>query len=249
MAARLLLRNAGRLGGAFAGSAVLFANDFGASSVACANNESSAESRIKALEQRLAALDAVTKKPTGRYDETPMPMSADAASELSRYPTPAEVDAFCENLIADAANMKFTATKLPDPSGRIDVTVEGTWQPPAQYVEFELEDGSSFYCYWQPAPGEGRKPTLVNTPGYAGAVQSHPTMAATGFNILHINPLAYAGPDGVDMRKRVEISPGAERLFVASGNSTSETMLKLYPKVNLPCNEHAARRAPHKACC
>ena len=158
-----------------------------------------------------------------------MPMSNQAKYELSHYPPPAEVDSFCARIIESAATVKYTATKIPDPGNKIEVTIAGS-QHAAHYVKFQLEDGSQFYCYWQPAAGKGPSPTLINTPGYSGVVSTFPYLVARGFNMLHINPLNYSTPEGVDLDSRMEISPEAVRLYEQTDASKTALMATLYPK-------------------
>src|SRR5690606_34112876 len=66
-----------------------------------------------------------------------------------------------------------------------------------RYVRFEPQGMHPFYAYWQPAPSQPA-PLLVHTLGYCARIQAHPDLVAQGYNVLHVNPLGYATPQGAD---------------------------------------------------
>lgn len=67
------------------------------------------------------------------------------------------------------------------------------------FFEFKRKE-AVFYAYFQPALSTPA-PLLVHTPGYGGEISLHPELA-TRYNVLHVNPLGYTGPDGMDNSKK-----------------------------------------------
>ena len=49
----------------------------------------------------------------------------------------------------------------------------------------------------------GPAPLLIHLPGYGAEMSAHPELVAAGYNVLHINPLGYATPNGPDETKVV----------------------------------------------
>ena len=70
----------------------------------------------------------------------------------------------------------------------------------ARYVRFTPDGREPFYALWQPAPSQPA-PLLVHTPGYGAEISAHPDLVALGFNVLHVNPLGYVTPAGLDTSK------------------------------------------------
>jgi cephalosporin-C deacetylase-like acetyl esterase len=69
------------------------------------------------------------------------------------------------------------------------------------FVRFSGHGGDPFYGLWQPAASQPA-PLLVHTPGYGAEISAHPDLVALGYNVLHVNPLGYVGPDGPDASKQ-----------------------------------------------
>jgi hypothetical protein len=70
---------------------------------------SSTGDRIALLEGRIRSLEAVKVS----ANPPKMQLSEVAKSEVANYPTAVEVDRFCDELIASAGEIRFTATVLP----------------------------------------------------------------------------------------------------------------------------------------
>jgi len=115
------------------------------------------------------------------------------------YPTPDEVDAWCEALITRAQARQVTARFVEDPIYDFRLGVRHTG---GCYVVFESPDAEPFYGFWQPAPA-GRGPLLFHLPGYGAEISAHPELVSQGYSVLHINPLGYATPAGPDAAKQV----------------------------------------------
>lgn len=119
------------------------------------------------------------------------------------YPTAAEVDAWCEDLLSQVP--------LPPTGGiegrRLDAETYdfklGVRHTGATYVAFESPGRETFYGVWQPAPS-GRGPILFHVPGYGAEMSAHPELVSDGYNVLHINPLGYATPDGPASDKQTD---------------------------------------------
>jgi cephalosporin-C deacetylase-like acetyl esterase len=122
------------------------------------------------------------------------------------YPTPAEVDAWCEDLLAEADSASVSVK--PVAGCPYDFRL-GVWQcqEDSHYVAFAVRGTRPFYGYWQTVPSRGPAPTLIHLPGYGAEMSAHPELVAAGFNVLHVNPLGYATPQGP-----------ADRLRGADGN-------------------------------
>jgi cephalosporin-C deacetylase-like acetyl esterase len=117
------------------------------------------------------------------------------------YPTPSEVDAWCEGILrrADAARV----TVKPVATSPYDFRL-GVWhaQDQSRYVAFSSRSFPTFYGYWQTVPSGGPAPALIHLPGYGAEMSAHPELVAAGYNVLHVNPAGYATPTGPDERKR-----------------------------------------------
>ena len=111
------------------------------------------------------------------------------------YPTPGEVDAWCEALVARADAARVTVK--PVAGCPYDFRL-GVWQGQAEsrYVAFSSRGLRTFYGYWQTIPSGGPAPTLIHLPGYGAEMSAHPELVAAGYNVLHVNPLGYATPQG-----------------------------------------------------
>jgi len=120
----------------------------------------------------------------------------------AHYPSPAEVDGWIEELWEQAAANPCAA----------DVVESGPAWPTQQgypfqygvrhnqgtcYVRFTPKEGEVFYGFWQPSFRQPA-PLLVHTPGYGAELSAHPELVAQGYNVLHVNPLGYCTPDGIN---------------------------------------------------
>ncbi len=65
----------------------------------------------------------------------------------------------------------------------------------SSWVRFRGVDGEQFWCVWQPALRPSAQ-TLVHLPGYGTETSAHPSLVHAGYNVLHVNPRGYTGPDG-----------------------------------------------------
>lgn len=115
------------------------------------------------------------------------------------YPSPAEIDAWCESLLREADGLDCTVT-LHAPAAQQLPTTRHT--PPPNYARFELADGDVFWGYWHPVASGGPAPLMIHVPGYAAEMSYHPELEADGCNVLHINPLGFWTPDGPDESRR-----------------------------------------------
>jgi len=109
------------------------------------------------------------------------------------YPTGAEVDEWCDRLLREAEDRPVEAKFLDLPSYTFQLGVRHT--SGNRYIAFESPGHDTFYGYWQPATVQPA-PILFHLPGYGAAISAHPELVADGFNVLHINPLGYATPEG-----------------------------------------------------
>ncbi|MFO8006630.1 MAG: acetylxylan esterase [Candidatus Brocadiia bacterium] len=118
------------------------------------------------------------------------------------YPRPDEVDQWCADILrrTEAADLQASFPEAETYPWRLGVRHTG-----GCYVEFRMPDDDPFFAFWQPCPS-GRGPLLVHVPGYGSEMSAHPELVADGYNVLHVNPLGHATPDGPDESKR----PGGE---------------------------------------
>jgi cephalosporin-C deacetylase-like acetyl esterase len=116
------------------------------------------------------------------------------------YPHVSEVDGWCESLVRRAEGLEPAAELTPGPESPFKVRHAAM----VQFARFSRPGASDWYGLWQPVVNGGPAPLLVHVPGYGGEMSLHPQFVAAGFNVLHINPLGYCTPKGLDESKRVE---------------------------------------------
>ncbi|MBN1837350.1 MAG: acetylxylan esterase [Spirochaetales bacterium] len=129
-------------------------------------------------------------------------MSANRWQKPGQYPSPAQVDRWVEELWQRAAANPYGA----------EVVENGPEWPTQQgypfqygvrhnqgtcYVRFTPARGEAFYGFWQPSFRQPA-PLLVHTPGYGAELSAHPEIVAQGYNVLHVNPLGYCTPEGIN---------------------------------------------------
>ncbi len=120
-----------------------------------------------------------------------------AHSACAYYPSPAEVDAWCADLLARVEGVRVEGVLLDDspltePFGNCPNTLIN------RYVRFTASDGRRpFFGYWQPAL-KSPAPLLINLPGYGGFMSLHPQLCDQNFHVLHISPLGYITPAGAE---------------------------------------------------
>ena len=115
------------------------------------------------------------------------------------YPAPAVIDAWMDE-IWQAGQQADPEAELLDETG-FAAQVGLRHVRGYSYVRFGGHGGAPFYGYWQPAPSQPA-PLLVHTPGYGAEISVHPDLVAQGYNVLHVNPLGYVGPQGEDESKK-----------------------------------------------
>ena len=116
------------------------------------------------------------------------------------YPTSPEVDQWCESLLVEADRAPLVAEVLTD-MAPWPFTLGVRHHAGHRFVKFSAGE-ETFYGFWQPALSGGPAPLLLHVPGYGAEMSAHPELVAAGFNVLHINPLGYATPEGPDESKR-----------------------------------------------
>jgi len=114
------------------------------------------------------------------------------------YPSAKEVDEWCDVLLGKAEARRLDARPVERQSWDFRLGVRHTG---GSFVAFESQGHDTFYGFWQGAPS-GRGPLLVHVPGYGAEMSAHPELVSMGWNVLHVNPLGYATPDGPDEAKR-----------------------------------------------
>ncbi len=119
-------------------------------------------------------------------------------AESIEYPTAGEVDAWCDGIMARAEGADVAVELLDEMTYTFRLGVRHTG---GQYVRFRSDSLGEWYGFWQPCPS-GRGPLLVHVPGYGAEMSAHPELVAAGYNVLHVNPLGYATPNGPDESKR-----------------------------------------------
>jgi cephalosporin-C deacetylase-like acetyl esterase len=123
------------------------------------------------------------------------------------YPTPQQVDQWCQKLLRDSDAMQFTAepAELPERPGEVRAR-----HTVGQFMAFEAPASGTlmaverFYAYFQPVFSGGPAPLLVHLPGYGGELSMHPELVAAGFNVLHVNPRGYYTPHGPAIDKLLD---------------------------------------------
>ena len=119
--------------------------------------------------------------------------------DLSRYPTPAEAEAWIDALWRETESISVTAEFLPARGFQFNM---GSFNiRNCGYVRMNTSDGRTFYCYYDRVP-RGPAPLIVHTPGYNSEVSTHHMLKLEGFNVLHVDPLGYLTPDGPDESKK-----------------------------------------------
>lgn len=111
------------------------------------------------------------------------------------YPTIAEVEAYWNKAISEIpAHVEpiEERERSNQPGDAPDRHTQSRW------LRFEGTDGVKFWCLWQPCSRPGRRKTLIHLPGYGTEVSAHPGFIHAGYNVMHINPRGYCGPDGHD---------------------------------------------------
>jgi cephalosporin-C deacetylase-like acetyl esterase len=117
------------------------------------------------------------------------------------YPSPDAVDQWIDGIVDLADRTPAKGQLLPDKGFSPAYGVRHVG--PCGYVHFTRPDGEGFFGYWQPAHASPA-PLLVHVPGYGGEMSQHPDLAAEGYHVLHVNPLGYATPEGLDESRRPE---------------------------------------------
>jgi cephalosporin-C deacetylase-like acetyl esterase len=119
------------------------------------------------------------------------------------YPDADSVDQWVSDLIteSDAFVPDFSISDpsshdWPDLAG-LPVQYAARHHRGPYYVHAFSHSGRPFHCLWQPA-FNSPAPLVVHLPGYGAEMSAHPEIVAAGYNVLHINPLGYCGPDGFD---------------------------------------------------
>jgi cephalosporin-C deacetylase-like acetyl esterase len=110
------------------------------------------------------------------------------------YPTVAEVDAWCDDILARSA-----AVTEPPKQEQWTFGTQPHVGPQGnageRLLEFPSAGGGTFHCFWQPAQ-TGPSPVVFHLPGYGAEFSAHPELVAAGFHVMHINPLGYNTPSG-----------------------------------------------------
>lgn len=119
--------------------------------------------------------------------------------EFDYYPDKYEVDNWLDDIYNTAVNtrydVEFLDIGLPwDKIGTRHIKE-------AKYIKFIPAGREAFYCYWQPSQF-GNAPLLVHTPGGGAEMSMHPDLVMQGYNVIHISPLGYMTPYGVNERLR-----------------------------------------------
>jgi len=113
--------------------------------------------------------------------------------DIFDYPTPDEIDKYWRDALSEISDNiepieRHGREDLP--SLTYDRHIGGIW------LRFTGVDGLRFWCFWQPCDRPGAHKTLIHVPGYGTEVSGHPSLVHAGYNVMHINPRGYCGPDG-----------------------------------------------------
>ncbi|MBD3392628.1 MAG: hypothetical protein GF418_11100 [Chitinivibrionales bacterium] len=119
--------------------------------------------------------------------------------EFRHYPSAEKVDSWIDSVWDLGAKTKCPARRIVREGHPSQAHI--THMHGFGYLRFAPAGMDPFYACWQPALN-GPAPLLVHTPGYGSEMSMHPDLAAQGFNVLHVNPMGYATPDGYDESKR-----------------------------------------------
>jgi cephalosporin-C deacetylase-like acetyl esterase len=112
---------------------------------------------------------------------------------IFNYPTIDEINEYwCEALSEIPKNVEPIEKRDREalPSMTYDRHTGGTW------LRFVGVDGLKFWCFWQPCNRPGAHKTLIHVPGYGTEASAHPSLVHAGYNVMHVNPRGYCGPDG-----------------------------------------------------
>jgi cephalosporin-C deacetylase-like acetyl esterase len=118
------------------------------------------------------------------------------------YPSAAEVDRWVEELWGAAEQSPCSAEVLESDLewpklGGYPFQYGVRQNRGNRYVRFSPREGDVFYGYWQPSVRQPA-PLLVHVPGYGAELSAHPELVAVGYNVLHVNPLGYCTPEGMN---------------------------------------------------
>lgn len=111
------------------------------------------------------------------------------------YPTLEEIELYWSEAlfeIPDEVEPVEERERETLPGHTYDRHVGGRW------LRFEGVDGVKFWCFWQPCNRPGARKTLIHVPGYGTEISAHPSFVYAGYNVMHINPRGYCGPDGFE---------------------------------------------------
>ena len=114
---------------------------------------------------------------------------------FSYYPNREEIDQWAQNLYQKSLSISVEAVFRDD----MPVTPSFGNNPNTlnnRFIAFKSTD-HAFYGYWQPAL-KSPAPLLINLPGYGGYISNHPQINDDGYHILHLSPLGYVTPTGID---------------------------------------------------
>jgi len=123
----------------------------------------------------------------------------ETGKELDYYPTPEEIDAWADMVWKEIKGIEVKAEILNEVGYQEAIGVRH--HKNNTYVKFCAEGFDDFYGYWQPTRSTPA-PLLIHVPGYGAEVSSHPEFVNEGYNVLHISPLGYATPAGLDLSKQ-----------------------------------------------
>ncbi len=116
------------------------------------------------------------------------------------YPSSEEIDRWCLDLVHESEKTPFSAKVAADAAPWV-FSPEPRHHEGNRFVHFTTGGGESFYGFWQPALSGGPAPLLLHLPGYGAEMSAHPELVVAGYNVLHVNPLGYNTPDGLDQSK------------------------------------------------
>ncbi len=127
-------------------------------------------------------------------------------SAFDMYPSSREVDVWIDGMFKEAERIPCR-TEIIRPDAYAFPTLDGypyrygvRHNRNTGYVMFIPEQSDVFYGFWQPALS-GPAPLLIHVPGYGAEVSAHPEIVSAGYSVLHINPLGYCTPEGMDVSK------------------------------------------------
>lgn len=118
------------------------------------------------------------------------------------YPTQEELDSWVSSIWDLAVNTPVEVEVIENPILGMQshmITGQRMWKN--RMVKFSPQGMDTFYAYWQPVDN-GPAPLCAHLPGYGSEMSSHPDTVAMGYNVLHISPLGFCTPEGIDEKKR-----------------------------------------------